>query len=226
MLARDVQVWWAGLDHAPDLMNDAERARHSRFHREADKRRFAVGCALLRLTVGAVLDREPQSVELDRSCTDCGRPHGKPRVVDGDGLEVSLSHAGERVGVALTRGAAVGIDVEETASGANHASLALTVLTDPEQAGDPATFIAYWTCKEAVLKATGDGLRVPLTAIVIADPVRRPRLAAWKGRPEMAGTTALYRLDPGPGYLAALAVLDPSPRTVHQHDATPLLAGH
>jgi len=223
VLARDVEVWWAGLDHAPDLMDDLERERYVRLRRAADQRRFAIGCALLRFTVGAALDREPRSVELDRTCPDCDRPHGKPKVVDGGDIEVSLSHAGERVCVALTRGAAVGVDVEEAASGANHASLALTVLTQTERATDAETFISYWTCKEAVLKATADGLRVPLTAITIADPMHRPRLAHWKGRPEMPGSTTLYRLDPGPGYLAALAVLDPQPRTVHQHDATPLL---
>ena len=219
-----VQVWWAGLDHTPDLMDDTERARHATLRREADRRRLAVGSALLRVVAGAALGREPRSVELDRSCATCDKKHGKPRIVDGDDLQASVSHSGERVGVALARGAAVGLDVEEVARGRDYAALGRSVLNGSEHAGDPETFIAYWTCKEAVLKATGEGLRVPLTSVTIADPVDRPRLVSWTGRPHMPGTVALYRLDPGPGHLAALAILDPTPRTIQQSDATPLLA--
>jgi 4'-phosphopantetheinyl transferase len=224
VLARDVvQVWWATLDHAPDLMDHVERARHAAFRREADRQRFAIGSALLRLTAGAALGREPRSIELDRTCPTCDRKHGKPRIVDGGELEASVSHSGQRVGVALSQGAAVGLDVEELTRRLNHVSLASTVLNADERAGDAETFLAYWTCKEAVLKSTGEGLRVPLTAVTIADPGHRPRLLSWRGRPDMADAITLYRLDPGPGHIAALAVLDPAPRTVQQLDATGLL---
>jgi 4'-phosphopantetheinyl transferase len=222
--ARDVQVWWAGLDHAPDLMDEIERERHAALRREFDRRRFAIGSALLRITAGAELGRDPRSIELDRTCPTCGRPHGKPRIGDGGDLEASVSHSGQRVAVALARGAPLGVDVEELATGLDHAALARSVLAGTEHAADIETFLAYWTCKEAVLKATGDGLRVPLTRLTIADPMHGPRLVSWDGRPALANAVALYRLDPGLGYLAALAVLDPAPRAIHQLDAAPLLA--
>ena len=219
-----VRVWWAGLDHAPDLMDDGERARHASLLREADRRRLAIGSALLRITAGAALGQDPRSVRLDRTCPTCGRPHGKPRIVDGGDLRASVSHSGDRVAVALTRGAAVGVDVEELTARLDHAVLAPTVLTGTEHAADAATFLAYWTCKEAVLKATGDGLQVPLTSLAIADPLSTPRLTWWHGRPDMPHAVRLYRLNPGPGHLAALAVLDPTPRPVEELDATALLA--
>lgn len=218
-----VQVWWAGLDHAPDLMDDAERARHATLLRDADRRRLAIGAALLRLAAGRVLGRDPRSIRIDRTCPTCAKPHGKPRVVDGGDLHASVSHSGERVAVALARGAPVGVDVEVLAPDLDHAALAPTVLSAGEHATGVAGFLAYWTCKEAVLKATGDGLRVPLTDLTIADPAGSPRLLSWPARPDLPATVALYRLDPGPGHLAALAVLDPVPRPVLQHDATPLL---
>jgi 4'-phosphopantetheinyl transferase len=204
-------------------MDDAERARHAALLREVDRRRLAIGSALLRLAAGRELGRPPRSVRLDRTCPTCGKPHGKPRIIDGGDLEVSVSHSGQRVAVALARGAAVGVDVEERPAGFDYAALVPAVLGSAERATDADTFLAYWTCKEAVLKATGDGLRVPLTNLTIADPVDDPRLAAWPERPGLPATVTLYRLDPGPGHVAALAVLDPVRRPVHQLDATPLL---
>lgn len=216
-------MWWAGLDHTPDLMDDAERTRHAALRRDPDRRRFMVGSALLRLAAGRLLGRAATSVQVDRTCPDCAQPHGKPRIVDGDGLEVSVSHSGQRVAVALTFGAALGVDVEELNRTLDHVAMGRSVLAGTEAAADVTTFLAYWTCKEAVLKATGDGLRVPLTSLTIADPTNHPRLATWPARPHLVDTVTLHRLDPGPDHLAALAVLDPAPRPIHQHDATPLL---
>jgi 4'-phosphopantetheinyl transferase len=204
-------------------MDDAERVRHAALRREPDRRRLMVGSALLRLAAGRLLDRPPASVRVDRTCPDCGQPHGKPHIVDGGGLEVSVSHSGDRVAVALTFGAEVGVDVEQVNPDLDHALLGPTVLHPTEHAPDLDTFLAYWTCKEAVLKATGDGLRLPLPSITIADPAHHPRLATWPARPHLVEKFTLYRLDPGPRHHAALAVIDPVPRTIHQHDATPLL---
>jgi 4'-phosphopantetheinyl transferase len=222
-VSADVHVWWAGLERAPDLMDDAERARHAALRRDVDRQRLQVGSALLRLAAGRLLDRDPRAVLVDRTCPDCGGAHGKPHIVDGDGLEVSVSHSGDRVAVALTFGAELGVDVEQINPDLDAAALGPTVLHASEHASDLDTFLAYWTCKEAVLKATGDGLRVSLRSITIADPTNAPRLASWPARPHLVDRFTLYRLDAGPRHHAALAVIDPAVRTIHQRDASPLL---
>jgi 4'-phosphopantetheinyl transferase len=45
-------------------------------------------------------------------------------------------------------------------------------------------FLRYWTRKEAVLKATGDGLRVPMDELVVSAPEEAAELRSWRGRPD------------------------------------------
>jgi 4'-phosphopantetheinyl transferase len=219
----DIHVWWVTLDHSPDFMDDVERARFDRLRVSGDQRRFMVGCALLRLTVGSTLGIDPREVVLDRTCPRCGGGHGKPRIVNDVGLEASVSHSGGMVVVVVTRNGAVGVDLEQVDATLDHDELANEVLASGEAATDVKTFLAYWTCKESILKATGDGLQVPLTALTVRDPSTSPTLVCWSGRHDMVGRLRLHRLNLGAEYVGALTVLDPSRGTVHVHDGTPML---
>lgn len=142
------------------------RDRLTAYRRQEDRDRFLLGCATVRRVVGALLGIAPGAVVLDRSCADCGRPHGKVRVVAPHPPELSVSHSGDVVLVAVHRGAPIGVDVERVDPDLDTASLSGFVLS-PEEAevvgSVPAAdrtraFTTYWTRKEAVLKATGDGL--------------------------------------------------------------------
>jgi 4'-phosphopantetheinyl transferase len=86
-----------------------------------------------------------------------------------------------------------------------------------------AGLLAYWTRKEAVVKATGEGLRVPLTDLHVSAPDQSPRLLAWYGRPELTGRLQLHALNPGPGYAACLALIDQPHAAVYEIPATDLL---
>lgn len=112
-----VDVWWADLRSADArlfaLLDTHECDRLERMDREADRGRFALGAALLRLAVAAATGSDPRSVTVERTCSDCGGAHGAPRVV---GARVSVSHAGPLVLVA-TAGVAVGVDVESADRG-------------------------------------------------------------------------------------------------------------
>ena len=55
-------------------------------------------------------------------------------------------------------------------------------------------------------KATGDGLRVPFTDVVVAGAEGVPRLVAWP-YPQAPRSVSLHDLDAGQGYVAALAVI-------------------
>jgi len=102
--------------------------------------------------------------------------------------------------------------------------LAPTLLSAAEAAavGARHDFITYWTRKEAVVKATGDGLAVPLREVLVSAPDAAPRLLAYPAR---TLTAVLRDLAPRPGYAAALAVLAAEPVAVRERDAAPLLAG-
>ena len=85
-------------------------------------------------------------------------------------------------------------------------------------AGD---FFTYWTRKEALVKATGDGVTVPLREVVVSPPGTPPRVL---GYPRQGGLAAQLRdLDPELGYVGALAVLSPRPVVVRERSGEDLL---
>ncbi|WP_019815127.1 4'-phosphopantetheinyl transferase family protein [Saccharomonospora saliphila] len=216
----DCTVWWAepiidgeAAPAALALLDAAERQRHEAYRMAADRARFRTGRVLAKTVAAHRLGIAVDAVTFDATCDDCGKPHGPVRI-PGAALALSISHAGDRVGVAVTDGAPVGLDVEATGRGAEH-SLLDYALNEAEQAGLPApgtaeraeAFYAFWTRKEAVMKATGRGLRIALRDLTLSPADQPARLLASTEEALSPETTRMADLDPGPGYRAAVAVL-------------------
>ncbi|SFP45171.1 4'-phosphopantetheinyl transferase [Amycolatopsis arida] len=210
-------VWWSTpLPNAEEflaLLTAEEVERHRGYRQEADRRRFLTGRVLAKTLAGERLGRPPAAVVFDATCDDCGKPHGVPRV-PGSSLRLSISHSGERIGVALTEAAPVGLDVETVTRGADD-SLIDYALNDTERGALRAlpdadrtdAFFSYWTRKEAVMKATGRGLRIPLRSLTLSAPGTPAALLASTDAALSPATTRMADLEPGEGYRAAVAVL-------------------
>jgi 4'-phosphopantetheinyl transferase len=218
--AGTAHVWWASrADAAPHLdalLDATERARWTAYRRNEDRERFLVGCALAKSAIAGYTGQRPADVKLDRACARCGKPHGKP-AVPGSSLQLSVSHSGGKIAVAVADLTPVGVDVEQAdgraPGGEDPAALARYVMSDAELSGlTPGAadgthrFLVTWTRKEAVTKATGDGLRVAFRDVVLSPPDASPRVVAWP-YPEPPELVSLFDLDASPGYVAALAVL-------------------
>lgn len=235
------QVWWARLDDAAGwhrrLLDPVERRRRERYRAAGDRDRFTLGVVLSRLVLGAQQDRAPTDVAIDRDCRRCGRPHARPRLLDGRRLDFSITHSGGLVGLAVARGVpgadggtrSVGVDLERVVPlrepGMERVVLSVTeqTLFDRLPPGDQVTaFYRYWVRKEAILKATGDGLTVPLTGLSVSAADRPARLLAWAERPELVAGTTMQDLEAAAGYAASLAVIG-RPVTVQELDAGALL---
>ncbi len=212
-------VWWAAPvapDRAPvlvDLLDRHEQERLARLRRPADAARYLAAHALTRIVLGSWLERPASALVIDRTCR-CGQQHGKPALA-GDGPAFSLSHAGDVVGVAVLDEGPVGLDVEVIRPMSDLAAMARHVGAPAE----PSAFFRAWTRKEALLKATGDGLASPMAAIVLdADGV-----ASWTGDGAPDGPVWLRDLSAPDGSPAAVAGLGAAAPTVAEHDGHPLL---
>jgi 4'-phosphopantetheinyl transferase len=219
------EVWWASTAwmrpwHA-DILSDGERARRAGLWDAGHRAQYTVAAALLRLVAAPLTAGSAARVVVDRTCPSCGRPHGRPRL-PGTGLHVSISHSGATVAVAVSNAGEVGVDVQQLQDGPVQ-ELSPLVLAESE-AGHVAVardFFTYWTRKEALVKATGDGVTVPLCEVVVSPPGTPPRVL---GYPRPGGLAAQLRdLGPELGYVGALAVLSPRPVVVRERSAQQLL---
>ncbi|WP_326944632.1 MULTISPECIES: 4'-phosphopantetheinyl transferase family protein [unclassified Amycolatopsis] len=208
--------WSAPLPAEPRflrLLDDVEQDRFGAYRQDADKRRFLTGRVLAKTVTAERLGIPLESVKFDATCDDCGKPHGRPRIPGAD-LTLSISHSGDLIGLAATPAVPVGLDVETATRKADEGLIEyalspaeaqhLTGLSGEEKA---RAFFVYWTRKEAVMKATGKGLKIPLQSITFSRYDEPARLLA-SGDPALdPARTSLTDLKAADGYRAAIAVL-------------------
>jgi 4'-phosphopantetheinyl transferase len=97
----------------------------------------------------------------------------------------------------------VGIDVEQRGT-ARALPPARRILTAAEPLGCTEDLYTYWCRKESVVKATGEGWRIPCQEVVVSRAEEPARLVSYRGKPLTAFMTDL---DFGDAYAAALTVL-------------------
>jgi 4'-phosphopantetheinyl transferase len=211
----EVHVWWAHARPRPTallaFLDPIEATRLSSLPRAADRDRFASAHVLTKVALAGYQHLSfVDEVAIRSECKHCGsEAHGKPVLISAHPeFTFSLAYAGARAGVAIAR-CPVGIDV--TTMGVER----------PHEAA------RTWARKEAVLKATGDGLEVPIAALTVARPDEDAALVAWDGGPE-PGDVQLVDLTPGAGHVGALAMLTNTPHgkppfRVTEHDGEALL---
>ncbi len=155
------------------VLDDSERARAGRFHFERDRQAYIAAHALTRATLSQCYDRPPEAWRFSTGT------HGKPEIDDGV-LRFNLSHTRGFVVVAVTHDSDVGVDVErldpkrlgpEVTDRFFAPAETAYLRSLPEGAWSEAAY-AFWTLKEAYIKATGLGLSCPLDAFHFGlDPI-------------------------------------------------------
>lgn len=165
----------------------------------------------LRLLLGAYLGLAGKDVILQRS------QRGKPmldRSVHSSGLQFSMAKSDDRVLVGITREIPVGVDLEpENRTTRNHLGLARRYFSAAEaialqklpESQQPCAFVRAWACKEAVVKAYGEGIANQLCRFTVEmQPDRPPAMLDFDGAGNADWSLSLLR--PDSTYIAALAV--------------------
>ncbi|WP_232470252.1 MULTISPECIES: 4'-phosphopantetheinyl transferase family protein [Methylococcus] len=212
--AGQVHVWHGDLGSlsalAQNWLDEGETLRAARIGLAAARIQFVTGRRLLRGVLGHYLGRKPASLSFSIG------PHGKPALRD-EGIEselqFNLSHSGDVIVLALAWRSPVGIDVEARRPLARLDALARRCLAPSEQAqldglDDEAAacaFFRFWVRKEALGKASGQGMALGLQHCV-SSLEGRPR---WLGIPPQLGDVrgwSLAELSVREGFEGAVTV--------------------
>ncbi len=210
----EVHIWSVWLD-APleilqalaETLSPDERQRAERFRFDRDRHRFLVGRGTLRAILSRYLKVDPTQVQFHYG------PGGKPALAGISDLEFNLSHSQDLMLCAVAWNSQVGIDLEylRPVSDLDHLTqrffapqehLAIQALPESERL---RLFFQYWTCKEALLKASGYGL-VNLKDLEILLTETGVEIVHLKSGSPSLKSWSVDLFTPATNYTAALAI--------------------
>jgi 4'-phosphopantetheinyl transferase len=176
----EVQLWRIELDDTTglldryaSLLNTAEQTRANRRSVGQVRDHFTIGRACLRLLLGNALAMDAHDVDITKGI------HGKPEIkaIGERSVSFNLAHSKDTILIALRRHGALGVDVEHIDRSADLMDVARDNFTENESnslaaIADPQerlrTFYIYWTRKEAIGKADGRGLLLPMASFDVS----------------------------------------------------------
>jgi 4'-phosphopantetheinyl transferase len=197
----EVHLWVVDLDpEASDAsrrraaVSPDERKRAANFRRPEDRDRFLVAHGALRLILAEYVPGDPIGFTL--SADERGKPFLADRRISND-LQFNLSHSGGLALVAVASARQVGVDIEQIRPMPDLDGVANRVCSPAERAAlsglaashRESAFFAMWTRKEALAKASGEGIQA-----IVRESVDEP-----DGRYTLVEVTDL------PGYAACVA---------------------
>ncbi|MEP7183187.1 MAG: 4'-phosphopantetheinyl transferase superfamily protein [Betaproteobacteria bacterium] len=217
-VAAGIALWWCELTRSDaemtrlaEWLSPSEHARAARFGTAALRRRWTAGRGTLRLLLARTIGVAPDAVALARGV------RGRPQLADASlGVDFNVSNTLSVALVAIARGlpapTRIGVDIEHEDRAVGTDRLATKFLTPREHATlDPLAaearrqrFLRHWTCKEAMSKATGEGLAAPFGRLDI-DVDAGPCVVAGPPPYDPQAWT-LHAVDVPEGFLATIAV--------------------
>lgn len=213
----EVHIWRANLDVSVSLLQQLrqtlsadEQQRADRFRFDRDRQHFIAGRGILRQILSSYLESDPSRLQFSYS------QRGKPSLAMANlpiQLEFNLSHSHGRALYAIALERKIGIDLEyirplEAKSLAKRffsPSEYQALIQLPTEQQDRAFFHA-WTCKEAYLKATGEGI-IDLEQVEVSiNPDLPAKVITIAGNSQAALLWQLQKLVVGSDYAGAVAM--------------------
>jgi len=193
------------------VLSEEERHRAARFFFEKDRDRYVVTRGVLRTLLGHYLSIAPEAIRFVYN--RFGKPSLDNRQNDRQ-ITFNVSHSHHFSLLAFGTAVELGVDLEylrgdrvEESAKAVFSQAELDWFLRLPAADRERAFLRLWTHKEAIVKAIGCGLSVPLQDIEVALPLTEA-VRLLGGIPEMGEVSgwSLYELPVQREYSAALAV--------------------
>jgi 4'-phosphopantetheinyl transferase len=154
-----------------DFLSKTEREVSFRFLNPDDTTRYILRHGMVRYVLGNYTDSEPELLPLVTGKN--GKPGLDPESAFHD-LSFSLSHTDQTVSMVVIKNYRIGIDITkpdplypcDEISGYLFTPMERTVMRETEPVQRYQIFFHIWALKEAIVKATGDGIRLMHTTDV------------------------------------------------------------
>lgn len=158
------------LDQFSAYLSSVEQDRMQRFAHQTDRHRYIIARGLLYEGCAERLNVMPKDIEFALA------PHDKPYVIDHD-LHINLSHSVDWLLLGFDPHHPIGVDIQHH-DNHDYKKLAQRFFHPEEQAQLKACapediqkqFYAIWTQKEALVKASGQGIQFGLTRFSVLTP--------------------------------------------------------
>lgn len=207
-----VDIWF--LDNAKlaalsydwiNVLSTEEQQRANRFHFEKDKHSFIVYHACKRLILSKYLEKNTNEIVI--AFQDKGKPF-----VKNESITFNLSHTKEAAVFAVSQEVEIGVDIEKVKPFKNYLDIAKRFFHPDEYSQllnianvqqQQRQFFTIWTAKEAILKATGEGIAAGLNSFSVHQNLSKPDELDHS----YAENIALIPLKTPDDYVATLALI-------------------
>jgi 4'-phosphopantetheinyl transferase len=220
--ASDAHVWMFRTDISANQfaefrnhVSKDENARADRFVFERHRERFVASHGRLRMILGTYCATQPRDLVFGSGS------HGKPFLKEASvPIQFNLSHSGSRAALVVTRNMRCGIDIEKIRPEISDQAIAARFFCARENEWLQSLpseqriegFFRLWSVKEAILKADGKGMSIPLADVDTSNILAG--MSPYISLPDGEGDLSLWvtELHAVEGYTAAVALEGTAPR--------------
>ncbi len=215
----EIHIWFVVLDQTDaelhrfmQTLSIDERMRADRFYFQKDRKWFISRHGILRTILGRYL-----SVQADKLRFNQGE-NGKPEIAGPfvrRTIHFNLSHSNGAALFAFARNHEIGVDIEYVHDMSEMEQIVERFFSIKEkeafralpQSQKREAFFKGWTCKEAIVKALGEGLSRPLDKFDVSlIPGESSELIGTEGDARKASRWSIQSLKPAINYIGAFAV--------------------
>jgi 4'-phosphopantetheinyl transferase len=213
----EVHVWVFPTDISSErydeyrkILSRQELERADRFVFDDDRVRFIASHGMLRTRLAVYCGAQPEALVFSAGS------HGKPVLLESAvPIQFNLSHSGSRAAIAVTSGLRCGVDIEKIRSEVSDQAIAqrffctleIEWLRSLSATQRVHGFFRLWAVKEAILKAVGKGLSIPLSDVDTTQVINGASSCVSLPREEGRDLTFwVGELNAADGYTSAVAV--------------------
>jgi 4'-phosphopantetheinyl transferase len=215
----DVALIRWGYNKIKEILSDDERDRANRYVFERDRRSYVIRRAILRIILGRYLDLRPEQITFRYN------RYGKP-MLDTQDIFFSLSQSSGCAIYSFAQARQVGVDIERIRVVPDMGRIAKRSFSKAEyesysfqtKNAKQEVFFKYWSRKEALIKAVGSGISIPLDTFDVSTNEDRPaRQVEMKTSEGKACLWTIQDIDLRAGFASAVATEGPDLPVPHTH---------